>query len=650
MKKETCFLGAAAALFLLLGSLFPLLPQTADAPPLMAPAMVAEDPQPLGEITAGMVVEQPLPPGALHDIRLFFGTYGHKVTSHLLVEVAAGEETLYQTTLDGSALRDNEAKLIVLPETLQLPPGACLRVTSGDAATGNAATLWTIPQSALGAAGEGMSLRVGGEPQGRVLRVAANTVPALSAPLRAWIWSMAAAGALLLAALLVFCARVRSFAACAGAMGAAVLCCLLIASPRFFVPDSIPHFLRGYILMRTGGIVYLYPTGLEPVLTVTDAVGCGFLSPLHSAMRAAVTQPLGTLVRNLGPTALYSTAVPYLPQALGMLLPQLFGAPLFFYELGARLLNALCYALCCALACRVAPRSLRVLFAGVSLLPILLYFAASVSGDTLLNGAAILYTALLFKEEQTAPVRRRYGLSLMAVGILIMSAKATYAPLVLLHWLVWRRTGLSRAAWLAYDAALLLGAKLWNGYIIGRNIAEFGALLPGRETVVPALQQAYVLHHPLHFLALAGETFVRESGSYLHHLASLGNLNVLMDVAFYLLVPYLLLLALGREQEQPAFALPRRTLAWGALACLASVLLIYLGLYMTWTPVGAPAISGVQGRYFLPLLPLLLILVRGALPHLQCRLPRLELLVLLLAAAGNLDMIYTLVRRVWLGQ
>lgn len=41
MKKETCFLVAAAALFLLLGSLFPLLPQTADAPPLMAPAMVA---------------------------------------------------------------------------------------------------------------------------------------------------------------------------------------------------------------------------------------------------------------------------------------------------------------------------------------------------------------------------------------------------------------------------------------------------------------------------------------------------------------------------------------------------------------------------------------------------------------------------------
>lgn len=85
MRKKMRFLCAAAAVFLLLGSLFPLLPQTADAPPLVISAVVAEDPQPLGEITAGTVVEQPLPSGALHDIRLIFGTYGHKVTSHLLV-------------------------------------------------------------------------------------------------------------------------------------------------------------------------------------------------------------------------------------------------------------------------------------------------------------------------------------------------------------------------------------------------------------------------------------------------------------------------------------------------------------------------------------------------------------------------------------
>jgi hypothetical protein len=53
-------------------------------------------------------------------------------------------------------------------------------------------------------------------------------------------------------------------------------------------------------------------------------------------------------------------------------------------------------------------------------------------------------------------------------------------------------------------------------------------------------------------------------------------------------------------------------LAIGA-ACLFAT---YLALYLTWTPVGAERIEGVQGRYLLPLLALLgLALPRLALPR-----------------------------------
>jgi hypothetical protein len=49
------------------------------------------------------------------------------------------------------------------------------------------------------------------------------------------------------------------------------------------------------------------------------------------------------------------------------------------------------------------------------------------------------------------------------------------------------------------------------------------------------------------------------------------------------------------------------------VACLFAT---YLALYLTWTPVGAKRIEGVQGRYLLPLLPLLgLALPRVAVPR-----------------------------------
>jgi len=40
---------------------------------------------------------------------------------------------------------------------------------------------------------------------------------------------------------------------------------------------------------------------------------------------------------------------------------------------------------------------------------------------------------------------------------------------------------------------------------------------------------------------------------------------------------------------------------------LASISLIYLLTYLAWTPVGKEAVEGIQGRYFIPIAPPLLL-------------------------------------------
>jgi hypothetical protein len=49
-----------------------------------------------------------------------------------------------------------------------------------------------------------------------------------------------------------------------------------------------------------------------------------------------------------------------------------------------------------------------------------------------------------------------------------------------------------------------------------------------------------------------------------------------------------------------------------AAAVLSSIELIFVALYLTWTPVGADRVDGIQGRYFIPLLPVLLFLLPGS--------------------------------------
>ena len=45
--------------------------------------------------------------------------------------------------------------------------------------------------------------------------------------------------------------------------------------------------------------------------------------------------------------------------------------------------------------------------------------------------------------------------------------------------------------------------------------------------------------------------------------------------------------------------------------CLGSTGLILLGMLLQWTPMGYVSIEGVQGRYFLPFLPVLLMALKN---------------------------------------
>jgi hypothetical protein len=67
-------------------------------------------------------------------------------------------------------------------------------------------------------------------------------------------------------------------------------------------------------------------------------------------------------------------------------------------------------------------------------------------------------------------------------------------------------------------------------------------------------------------------------------------------------------LAVGsREGRKPA----RRLRAWLAVVLAAYLLAAALAIYLTWTAVGAAQIQGMQGRYYTPVLVLLVPLLAG---------------------------------------
>jgi uncharacterized membrane protein len=96
----------------------------------------------------------------------------------------------------------------------------------------------------------------------------------------------------------------------------------------------------------------------------------------------------------------------------------------------------------------------------------------------------------------------------------------------------------------------------------------------------------------------------------------LGHLNIPLPGALYLIYPLALVAAALSDPRDPGELSPPRRIALVGifLACAGCV---FTMAYLGWNPLGAETISGVQGRYFVPVLPLLLL----ALPAAGTRLP-----------------------------
>jgi uncharacterized membrane protein len=130
---------------------------------------------------------------------------------------------------------------------------------------------------------------------------------------------------------------------------------------------------------------------------------------------------------------------------------------------------------------------------------------------------------------------------------------------------------------------------------------------------------AVLLHHPIRVVLLPVTAGGREIPSlWLQFMGVLGQLSIRLPRFLYTLwalaiVSGIAALATGARGRTGGRSGGRLVPPAAVIAILGSAELIFLALYVTWTPVGMARIDGIQGRYFIPLLPMLLFAVPGGL-------------------------------------
>ncbi|WP_024801252.1 DUF2142 domain-containing protein [Nocardia sp. BMG51109] len=304
-------------------------------------------------------------------------------------------------------------------------------------------------------------------------------------------------------------------------------------------------------------------------------------------------------------TAAYSP-IPYLPAAAGIRLAEVFDLDVGGMVLLTRLAGLAGYLAVVGFALW-SLRGYRVqwLAFAVALLPIGLFQAGTVTADTLTNALAVLVSCLLVKGLFLGAKLSRVEVAVtLAATILLPLCKPTYVLLAMLTVLIpARQYGFSnRLRWIPWCFAAL-GAGLFAAWMktAAPTGEGMGLMRPPEQwhAVRPGDQLEQILSHPPDFLNIFVESiWFRDQRWFTQFFGELGFAYI--DVPAVSVLACLLAFTVGLGIAERMSADRLRT--WVvALTVLASVAMIYVTLYMSFTPVGYYFIDGVQGRYFVPL-------------------------------------------------
>lgn len=430
----------------------------------------------------------------------------------------------------------------------------------------------------------------------------------------------------------------------------------VMAQPLFNADDSYAQLLRAYVL-STGGLFEhtITRAGLHYVVLPAPLSRLFWLTRMHfgdagvfqRAARLHWTSAQAVMSPSFGP--IYPNYVAdygplnYLPMAFGLWVSRVLNLSLLASYYVALACNDLVIIAVGALAITRA-RFGRLLLFLIFLLPGTITLMSAPSQDALLIVLGGLLFAVLSSLATNPPLTmREYWRLMAAVAALVLSmslARYPYLPLVLLILLIPRpgQPGLR---------ARLRSTEVPIALVLLTTIACFGVTLNYKAmAVVRGVGASAQLHwQALHPVTTAWgfiQVFLHPTMTWVVEV--FGNwgwtLSALYPqwiyVVFLLCVPLMILALCGDLSVKRHQLLDVDLGGWVAIPLVTFVVLtlaLIESMYLSWTPIGSARIIGVEGRYFLPLIPTLLLplYALSGLFRIHSRLSRLSAL----AATGG---------------
>ena len=309
----------------------------------------------------------------------------------------------------------------------------------------------------------------------------------------------------------------------------------------------------------------------------------------------------------------------YLPGAIGITIARLMGLNGVTTMLFARLMTLIAVTLLIYVAVRKMPFA-KAAMACCALIPMSLQEIASTSYDGFIIAMAFIFTAyslfLIAKPDRRSVLD--WTVTLASAVVLSLCKGGVYIPLlgliVLIEFSFEKRPKgklLKAGAILGLCLPVALAALIKLIPVITktmRSTTSHSGMVGGLTNVYTA---GYLLRHKSGFLALIARTLSAKGEVYLQSFIGgrLGLSVYVPGIVMFAFIIILLLAAMRKDSLGKGFS--RGSRIYLASVCLIGFALIFASMLFASTPTDSSILLGIQGRYFIPFLPLILVLTRS---------------------------------------
>lgn len=308
------------------------------------------------------------------------------------------------------------------------------------------------------------------------------------------------------------------------------------------------------------------------------------------------------------------TPIVYLPAIIGFTVARLLSLGYYPMLMIGRLCMLAFYVFAASWAIKKIPVGKMALFL-TALLPMSLHLAASLSYDAVILALSMMTFSYIIHLAygEVEKIRWKEILTMLALAVLLAPCKVgVYLPVLILIFLIPRGKFGAKGQRLMFFLALLT-AGLVSCVLF--NLQELSvASRSGLEQVTSgeALYTAqWALGHPAEVLKIILRTIQKDFFFRINEAVGQTLSWATVPVNSWIILGFelcLLMTVLKLDGETSATPKPtKRILVF--LPVLIGVMMLLLGMLVWWTPRGSEVILGIQGRYFIPFIPLALFAV-----------------------------------------